>query len=370
MVIVRVTHAREVSRVPSQPLVSVIVPAFNAARTLGETLRSASAQTCRDIEIVVVDDGSTDGTCEIARQHAQDDDRILLIRTENRGVAAARNTAIAASRGTYVAPLDADDFWHPEKLARQVAAFEAAGPEAGLVYTWFRLIDGKGLVFAPSPTPRVEGVVLHRHLAWNFISNASSALIRRAILPREPYARALREAGNEGCEDFLLQLQIACRFRFACVPAFLTAYRKLPDSMSADTARMLRSRLQAFEILAPSLPRSAAPIVRREVARTNTKLAFCLLEGGEHATAIGAYRRALAGSPEVAARTAFYLLRKPGRPGPQMRETPGAEAGRRARPFASYAADEPFEGPRLPARATRETAALLRLDTIYQPAGM
>ncbi|HKY94313.1 MAG TPA: glycosyltransferase family 2 protein [Kiloniellales bacterium] len=125
------------------PLVSVITPAFCAERFLPETLASIRAQSLRDWECLVVDDASTDRTAEIAAAAAAEDPRIHLIRqTANRGVAAARNAALRAATGRYIAFLDADDLWLPGKLERQIAFMRATG--ATLSYTAFRRIDETG----------------------------------------------------------------------------------------------------------------------------------------------------------------------------------------------------------------------------------
>src|ERR1700722_1513540 len=113
---------------PSASLVSVIIPAYNAERYLGFTLASVQAQTYKNIEILVVDDGSIDSTAEIVEQAARTEGRIPLFRQCNRGVALARNTALAQAKGEFVAPLDADDVWHPQNIALQVAALQKAGP--------------------------------------------------------------------------------------------------------------------------------------------------------------------------------------------------------------------------------------------------
>ena len=117
-------------------LVSIVIPAFNCARTIAETLGSAQGQTHAELDIIVVDDGSTDGTAEIVARHAAADPRIRYLRQANSGVAAARNHGIAEARGPYVALLDADDLWHPTKIAAQLRRFEERGPATALVYTW------------------------------------------------------------------------------------------------------------------------------------------------------------------------------------------------------------------------------------------
>ncbi|MFC1452059.1 glycosyltransferase family 2 protein [Verrucomicrobiota bacterium] len=106
----------------TNPLVSCIVPAFNAERFLGEAVDSILGQTYRPIEVIVVDDGSTDRTADVASGYG---DQIVYVRQLNAGPAAARNEGLTRAKGAYVAFLDADDLWHPEKLSRQMAAFNA-----------------------------------------------------------------------------------------------------------------------------------------------------------------------------------------------------------------------------------------------------
>jgi glycosyltransferase involved in cell wall biosynthesis len=117
-----------------EPLVSCVVPVFNGERFLGETLRSVLDQTYRPIEVLVVDDGSTDGTAAVIAAHG---DRVTAIRQANRGEAAARNAGWRAARGDLVAFLDADDLWEPEKTARQVARLRST-PEIDLCFTRFQ----------------------------------------------------------------------------------------------------------------------------------------------------------------------------------------------------------------------------------------
>jgi glycosyltransferase involved in cell wall biosynthesis len=114
------------------PLVSCIVPVFNGERYLGEALDSILAQTYRQFECIVIDDGSTDGTAEVVSRYGE---RVSYLWQANAGPGAARNRGISAAEGDLVAFLDADDLWHPEKLARQVARFEARS-ELDLCITW------------------------------------------------------------------------------------------------------------------------------------------------------------------------------------------------------------------------------------------
>ena len=124
-----------------ETLVSVIIPVRNGERLVKRTLVSALAQTYDPIEVVVVDDGSTDRTATLVEAVAARDSRVRLFRTHKAGVAAARNLAISQARGKLIAPLDADDLWHPEKIARQVGLMQSSSPKVGLVYCWSIKID-------------------------------------------------------------------------------------------------------------------------------------------------------------------------------------------------------------------------------------
>ncbi len=113
------------------PLISCIVPVFNGERYLSEALESILQQTYRPLEIIVADDGSTDGTAAVAASYRE---QVTYLRQANAGPGAARNLGLSATRGEFVAFLDADDLWHPEKLARQIARFQAR-PELDLSVT-------------------------------------------------------------------------------------------------------------------------------------------------------------------------------------------------------------------------------------------
>lgn len=195
------------------PLVSVIIPAFNAGESLRETLESAARQSWQHLEIIIVDDGSTDQTARIAADFCAADERAKLILQSNHGVSAARNRGIAETRGAWIAPLDADDLWHPEKVERQLAAARA-NPDAGLVYCWSRLIDDDSGTIGVASVADCEGEVLADHLRRNFIGNGSTPMIRRAALGDLRY-----DPRFQACADYLLQLKLAMSTRFAVVRA-------------------------------------------------------------------------------------------------------------------------------------------------------
>ncbi len=286
------------------PLVSVIIPAFNADETLRGTLDSVLEQSYRKLEIIVVDDGSADRTASVADSYARRDPRITVLQKRNGGVASARNFGLEEATGTFIAPLDADDIWHRDKIRFQVARFHEAGDEAALVYNWYRRIDGEDRIIAPSASPAIEGWVLHQHLEWNFVSNGSTPLIRASALRNIRYNEDMSRQGNGGCEDYLLQLELARRYRFLCVPAFLTGYRKRGGEMSSNVARMIRSHLHMYQALETRLAPEARQVADRRIAQLKIELARnCLrrLRAVEAARAIG---EGLATAPFVAARHA------------------------------------------------------------------
>ena len=338
-------------------LVSVIIPAFNAAHTLGDTLDSVRRQTHRHLEIIVVDDGSHDRTAEIAEAYAAADGRIRLIQKENGGVARARNAGAAASRADYLAPVDADDLWHPEKIARQLAALRAAGPEAGYAYTYYRHIDTADRVIRDGGS-RVEGAAFLRSILGNFVSNGSSLLIRRAAFDSiGGYDSALRDAGLQGCEDYLLQMLIARHWRVVCVPAYLTGYRKLEGTMSNDRLRMTRSHCAAFDTVARRVPEAPAEILNATRAKTLARNAV-LLSPRMKREALGMLRTAFAADARTAAwastREIVRLLKR------RFERTGPRAAGERPH-FSDLAPDQPLKA-RKPARRTARMAALAARD--------
>ncbi|QKT04319.1 glycosyltransferase [Ectothiorhodospiraceae bacterium 2226] len=244
-------------------LVSVVMPAFNAERYLEAAIQSVLNQSYRTLELLVVDDGSCDGTVEIVRRYARRDARVRLLRQGNAGVAAARNRGLAHARGEYIAPLDADDLWYPNKLALQVACLEQAPDEVGVVYAWSAHINEHGALTGGYSAAQEEGDVYAALVLGNFIGNASATLFRQACVERcGGYDASLRARDAEGCEDADLYLRFARHFRFACVPRLLIGYRLLPDSMSCNWARMARSHRYVIDNLRTSHPRLPAAVRR------------------------------------------------------------------------------------------------------------
>ena len=219
------------------PLVTVITPAYNVEQYLAEAMESVLAQTVGDLEYLVVDDGSSDGTAEIARQLQERDGRVRLLRGEHRGSSAARNVALREARGEYVAFCDGDDRWAPEFLERSLAVLQQAPLEVGATFCAFRYIDqagrllGKTQVAAPGDYDAVR--TLSGHCPQG---NGSCLLIRRTCFEEA----GLFDEDLFNCVDFDMWMRIhlhASRplFRFLAEP--LVDWRTRPGAISADEGK-------------------------------------------------------------------------------------------------------------------------------------
>jgi glycosyltransferase involved in cell wall biosynthesis len=222
--------------------VGVVVPMFNAQRTIGATLESVCHQTYAALDIVVVDDGSTDESASIVAAQAAKDRRIRLLSQSNGGVAAARNFGASSTDAAFLAFIDADDLWAPRKIALQMRALQEGGPAAGLAYCWFAHIDEESLIFSLENRPTTEGHVLQAMCKHNFVGNGSSMLLRRSAFDAAGrFDPSLRARRAQGCEDLLMCLRVAERFEFRVVPQHLVGYRISDTNMSSDVMQMLRS---------------------------------------------------------------------------------------------------------------------------------
>ncbi len=224
--------------------VSVVIATYNYSRFLAESVDSVLSQTCGNIELIVVDDGSTDETQAIMHRW-QDDGRVSYVRQAHRGAAAAYNTGLMKAAGEYLALQAADDAWLPEKLARQVAALDAH-PAIGLVYSDTIVVDADGVpqrrhFSAAGRVPHV-GRVLPMLLLENFVP-ASSVVMRRSVLR----AVGLHEETLEVCEDWDLWLRIAARFEFGYIDAPLVRTRRHGGNAHLRAASNVRDSFRVLE---------------------------------------------------------------------------------------------------------------------------
>ncbi len=276
------------------PRATIVVPAYNVAATIAETLTSLIGQTFTDHEILVVDDGSNDDTLDVVARF--DDRRLRVIRQCNRGLAGAHNTGIAHARGEYIGFCDADDLWEPEKLARHVAHLYAR-PSVGISFSGSRMIDGEGRDLGLCQSPKLTGITARDVLLRNPIGNGSAAVMRRAALDAMAW-RPPQERDRDWWfdETFRQSDDIEGWLRFALttsweiegIPGNLTRYRINPGGLSANVMRQHQTwerMLAKMAGIAPKFVRrhgAAARayqyryLCRRAVSMRNGELAFSL----------------------------------------------------------------------------------------------
>ena len=219
--------------------ISVIIPAYNHARYLAEAIDSVLAQTYAPLEIIVVDDGSTDDTPAVAASYG---DRIRYIRQENAGVGAARNRGIAVARGEYLALLDSDDIWLPEKLEREIALFDA-DPQLGFVHCGVEKFDESGQT-SISMTG-AEGWIATDLLRLD--REVIAALGSCPIVPK----RVAEEVGGYDArlppsEDWDFCYRVALRYRAGFVPMVLVRYRLHGGGIHLNVTRMEQGMMTAL----------------------------------------------------------------------------------------------------------------------------
>lgn len=230
------------------PTASIVVPAFDVANTVAETLDALLAQTFKDFEIIIVDDGSTDMTHMALAPFAQDP-RIRIIVQRNRGLAGARNTGIDAARGRYIGFCDADDIWEPTKLAVHVDHLMHR-PEVGISYSGSALVDSGGLHLGLAQRPRLRGITPAYVFKRNPIGNGSSAVIRRDVFcdiayrPRSERHRdwyfdeTFRQSEDIEC---WMRIALATDWEFEGVEGLLTCYRINASGLSSATDQQFRA---------------------------------------------------------------------------------------------------------------------------------
>ena len=254
--------------------VGIVIPTYNSAATVTAAIGSALAQEPAPAQVVVVDDGSTDGTGDLLRKYAG---RIECVRQPNRGVAAARNAGLARLTTDTVVFLDADDLLLPGALACRAGLL--AGPEAVWAHTagWLEDEAGARQPFSAVHPPvdgRVEGWIFAGLLRRNFIT-ADAAIARRALVQK---IGGFDETIS-GTEDWDLWLRLATRHpvRWSPQPTFL--YHRRPNTLSGDRRRMDRMRYQTLvkaQRLFPAEVRAAGAAARRSVADAHNALALAL----------------------------------------------------------------------------------------------
>lgn len=216
------------------PLVSVLMPAYNAARYVGEAIDSVLSQTLSDFELLAIDDGSTDDTPRILREYAARDPRVRVLTLPNGGIGAALNAGLAQSRGAFIARMDSDDVCLPERFKKQVD-FLQAHPECVLVGSRVLLIDPEG-----EPLYEMESVVLTHEQIDRVLLEARWSIVHPSIMMRREALERVGGYNNDlvPVEDHDLFLRLAEIGRLANLPDVLLKYRKHP----MNSVRVLADR--------------------------------------------------------------------------------------------------------------------------------
>ena len=228
----------------NKPLVSVIIPTYNRANLLLRAIKSVLSQTYKNLELIIVDDCSTDNTGEVVRKLQRKDKRIKYIKhRENRGGSAARNTGIKVAKGEYVAFQDSDDKWIQDKLEKQLAVLKKFPDEKTIIYTAFIKIMNKDAFYLPGKKVKKKNGMIFNELIKNNFIGLPTVLINKSCLDEvgsfdERFPRS---------QDWELFLRLAKKFPFEFIdePLLLVFYQE--KSISADFKSFIKSRKMILE---------------------------------------------------------------------------------------------------------------------------
>jgi len=272
--------------------VSVVIATCNMGRYLAQEVESVLAQSYRDVDVSIVDDGSTDDTPSIVQQWEKEP-RVRVHRQEKGGQARAKNRAIALSRGCFVAFLDADDVWLPDKLARQMPLFRRR-PEVGVVYSDYERIDGEGRPLPKGPIRMHRGWVSGALLIDNFVPFPSAVVRRTCLEHYGPFDESLAMG-----IDYDLWLRLSAHYQFDFTPAATVRYRVWSGQMSKNYRQRYESGIAIMQrFLADNEGVVEPTVVRRAWAHTYAGRGDCILwNEKDRLAAMRDYARALGFGP-------------------------------------------------------------------------
>ncbi len=254
------------------PLITVVIPVYNGEKTIRETIQSVFNQSLSDLELLVINDGSTDSTLEVVSQIK--DERLKVYTYPNAGLAASRNRGISLAKSEYISFIDADDLWTPDKLESQLKALQK-NPKAAVVYSWTDWIDESSQLLGKGSHNTQQGEVLAKLLLNDFVANGSNCLIKM---------QAFREVGGfdetlTAVEDWDMWLRLAERYQFVAVPSPQVLYRVTSNSMSFNVWGMEAASLQIIEKAFASAPQSLQYLKRDSIGNRYKYLTFKALDG-------------------------------------------------------------------------------------------
>jgi glycosyltransferase involved in cell wall biosynthesis len=283
-----------------KPLVSVVVPSYNMARFVPLTVESALTQDYPRVEVIVVDDGSTDGSLEALRRFGG---RINLIEQTNSGACAARNRGLRESRGEFIAFLDCDDLWEPSKLTRCVDAL-LARPSASMVHSYAYWIDADGRVFGPPRfAPKPDGRVFEALARGNFVTNSTPVCRRAAVEAAGGWDESIFTTA-----DWDMWLRLAKTGEVAFLPELLARTRVASYYNARNIERTRREWLFVLDKHSRDIPPHAREASLVEMERYLSRLHAA---NGDYPSALRAARAGLHRAPassELRLLAAIYAL--------------------------------------------------------------
>ncbi|TYC62713.1 glycosyltransferase [Marinobacter sp. BW6] len=271
--------------------VSVVTPTYNRARFLPEAVASVLAQTYSDLELIIVDDGSVDDTRKVLEPFFADG-RVRYFYQENQGQSHARNLALEHADGDFIAFLDSDDLWSPDKLEKQLAVLRER-PEVDIVHGDEAMIDEQGAVISLENMKRYSGRITRRLLADNSVS-ITTALVRR---------RCFDEMGGFDtsvgvADDYELWLRFSARYCFYYEPGIVASYRVMADQISSDKRRRFAANERIILTFLARYGGVLSPAERRwGLARFYCRKARYFTSVGDRGEAMSAIAKALRNEP-------------------------------------------------------------------------
>ncbi len=267
------------------------MPSFNYGRYLSLAIEGVLRQSYSDLELIIIDDCSGDNSVEIAQEWKRRDERVVLVRHDvNRGLAATRNSGLAASSGEFIALCDADDIWLSGKLAIQMECF-TRDPQLALIHSDSAIIDADGALTGQrfsglmhAKGQKTSGNLFDTLCRRNFICVPTVTLRKEALQYANGFDSRLRSL-----EDWVCWTQISRKYLFHYIADPLVQYRIHRAGLSSDAKGMARNRIMALEILLESLP----SLPRRTRAQMLYALGVSQMEGGDSRAAVRAFAKSI-----------------------------------------------------------------------------
>ena len=272
-------------------VISVITPTYNRARFLPAAVASVLSQTFGDFELIIVDDGSEDNTPDVLKPFFADR-RVRYVYQENQGQSHARNLALKQATGDFIAFLDSDDVWAPDKLEKQLAVFRA-NPEVDIVHGDEATIDEQGSVISLKNMRRYSGRITRYLLADNSVSITTAMVRRRCFDEMGGFDTSVGVA-----DDYELWLRFSARYRYHYEPGMCASYRVMADQISSDKRRRFAANERIIREFLARYADVLSPEERRwGLARFYCRKARYLALAGERREAFGTIMIAFGNAP-------------------------------------------------------------------------